>query len=68
MTEALIAILNYGFNIENLDTLVAKVMMENVASKKLLENLEFQSQGVIKNRGFWQEKHHDLEQFLLLKP
>lgn len=68
MTEALSAILTYGFEGEGLDNIVAEVMLENVASQQLLKKLGFQSQGVLKNRGFWKGRHHDLEQFLLLKP
>lgn len=68
MTEALSAILTYGFEVEGLDNIIAEVMLENVASQQLLKKLGFQSQGVLKNRGFWKEKHHDLEQFLLSRP
>lgn len=68
ITEALSAILNHGFEVEDLDNIVAEVMLENTASQQLLKKLEFQSQGVLKNRSFWKGGHHDSEQFLLSKP
>ncbi|MBD2110973.1 MULTISPECIES: GNAT family N-acetyltransferase [Cyanophyceae] len=68
MTEGLSAILTYGFEVEGLDNIVAEVMLENIASQQLLKKLGFQSQGVLKNHGFWKGRHHDLEQFLLLRP
>ena len=46
---------------------IAEIMLENVASRRLLEKLGFQSQGVLKERGFWKGEHHDLEQFVLTR-
>jgi ribosomal-protein-alanine N-acetyltransferase len=42
-------------------------MLDNIASKNLLEKLGFQSQGILKQHGFWKGKHHDLEQFVLTR-
>ena len=42
-------------------------MLDNTASKNLLEKLGFQSQGILKEHGFWKGKHHDLKQFVLTK-
>ena len=67
MSEALAAILRYGFAERGLDFFVAEVMLENVASKKLLEKLGFRSQKVLLGRGFWQGKYHDLELFKLTR-
>ncbi len=68
MTEALSAIFSYGFEVKNLHRILAEVMVDNLASKQLLKKLGFQSQGVLKEHGFWKGKHHDLEQFVLSKP
>lgn len=68
MTEALSAIFSYGFEVQNLHRILAEVMVANLASKQLLKKLGFQSQGVLKEHGFWKGKHHDLEQFVLSKP
>lgn len=67
MSEALNAILQYGFSSREIQFVIAEVMLENVASKRLLEKLGFQSQGIFKKHSFWKGKHHDLEQFKLIK-
>ena len=67
MSEALSAILRYGFEEKGFDFFVAEVMLENTASKKLLQKLGFKSQKVLLGRGFWQGKYHDLELFKLTK-
>ena len=67
MTEALHAILQFGFEEMGLRLVVASVMLDNIASKKLLEKLGFQSQGVLKQHGFWKGQYHDLEQFVLTR-
>lgn len=65
MSEALSTILQYGFESRALEFVIAQVMLENVASKGLLEKLGFRSQQIIEKGGFWKGEHHDLEQFLL---
>ncbi|MBD2345045.1 GNAT family N-acetyltransferase [Anabaena subtropica] len=65
MKEALQAILQYGFFECNLQYVIAEVMLDNIASKKLLCKLGFQNQGVLKQHGFWKGQYHDLEQFIL---
>ncbi|MCC5647211.1 GNAT family N-acetyltransferase [Nostoc sp. CHAB 5824] len=67
MTEAVRTILQYGFEKMNLRFVVAQVMLNNIASKKLLEKLGFHSQGVLKQYGFFKGQYHDLEQFVLNK-
>lgn len=67
MSEALRAILQYGFINRELQFVIAEIMLENTASRKLLEKLGFQSQGILEKHGFWKAKHHDLERFKLIK-
>ncbi|MEM8673085.1 MAG: GNAT family N-acetyltransferase [Cyanobacteria bacterium P01_G01_bin.67] len=67
MSEALRAILQFGFNSREIQFIIAEIMLKNVASRKLLEKLGFKSQGIKKKKGFWKGKYHDLEQFKLLK-
>ena len=66
MSEALCAILQYGFDRE-LEFVMAEVMLDNAASRKLLNKFGFQSQQVFEEHGFWKGKHHDLERFILTK-
>ena len=67
MSEALCTILRYGFERREVQFVIAEIMLENVASRRLLEKLGFQSQRILKERGFWKGKHHDLEKFILMK-
>ena len=67
MSEALRAILNYGFEVKGVKIVTAEIMLDNTASRRLLEKLGFQSQGIFRERGYWKGKHHDLEEFRLLK-
>ncbi|MGB3294480.1 MAG: GNAT family protein [Phormidesmis sp.] len=65
MSEALSAALRYRFEARELRLVIAQVMLDNTASKGLLEKLGFQHQKIIEKGGFWKGQHHDLEQFLL---
>ncbi|MEM9506329.1 MAG: GNAT family N-acetyltransferase [Cyanobacteria bacterium P01_E01_bin.35] len=67
MSEALCAILRYGFEKRELKFVVAEIMLGNIASRRLLEKLGFQSHAILKERGFWKGKYHDLEQFILTR-
>jgi [ribosomal protein S5]-alanine N-acetyltransferase len=66
MSEVLRTILRYGFEIRGVQFVIAEIMLENIASRRLLEKLGFQSQGILKERGFWKGQYHDLEQFVLM--
>jgi [ribosomal protein S5]-alanine N-acetyltransferase len=63
--EALRAVIAHAFGALRLRELVAHVMPGNDASAHLLRKLGFESHGVVKDAGFWQERHHDLERFTL---
>ena len=65
MSEALTTVLQYGFECQKFLSVTAQVMLENIASRKLLE-IGFQTQGIIKRQGYWRQ-HHDLEEFVLRK-
>ncbi|WP_445630188.1 GNAT family N-acetyltransferase [Nostoc sp. DSM 114167] len=67
MTEAVSTILQFGFEKMDLRFVIAQVMLENIASKKLLEKLGFHSQGIQKQYAFFKGQYHDLEQFVLKK-
>ncbi len=65
MSEALSLILQYGFDTKGFDFVITQVMLDNIASQKLLGKLGFKSQEILEKEGFWKGKHHDLEQFIL---
>ena len=67
MTEALQAILQFGFEKMILRFVAAEVMLDNIASRNLLKKLGFSSQGVLKQHVFCKGQYHDLEQFVLTR-
>ncbi|QLE59442.1 GNAT family N-acetyltransferase [Nostoc sp. TCL26-01] len=67
MTEALSEIIKWGFQQLDLNRIEAFVLPENNASIKLLENLQFVEEGLLREYGFWKGKFHNLQVFSLLK-
>ncbi len=67
MTEALEAIIQFGFETIGLQQVEAWVIPGNVGSTRVLTKLNFQFLGLQKNKGYWDGKHHDLERFVFLK-
>ena len=68
MTEALQAMMAYGFDGIGLVQQRAWVIPENEASGRVLEKIGFQSQGVQLARGYWDGSFHDLELFTVTIP
>ena len=56
MTEAMRAILEYGFEALDLNRIQALVMPENEASIGLLEKLGFRNEGILKDYERWGSK------------
>ena len=67
MAEALEPILEYGFNILDLNRIEAYVMLENTKSASLLERLGFQKEGILRERGYYKNGFWDEYIFSLLK-
>lgn len=67
MTEALRAIVRYGFDTLNVNRIEALVMLENDASVRVLEKVGFQREGLVREYGFWKNQFWDLQMFALLK-
>lgn len=67
MTEVLTAVLPFGFTHMQLNRIEAYVMTGNTASMRLLEKLDFQEEGILREYGYWQNAYHDLHLFALLK-
>jgi ribosomal-protein-alanine N-acetyltransferase len=66
MTEAVTAAIDYGLTNLALRCIEAWVMPANRASANLLMKVGFQSEGVLKGKGYWDGRFHDLELFSLL--
>lgn len=67
MSEALTAVLNWGFDNMSLNRIEAQVHPSNKPSLKLLERFGFVREGLLRQAGFWLGKHHDLYQYALLR-
>ncbi|PYY84801.1 GNAT family N-acetyltransferase [Pseudomonas sp. TKO26] len=67
MTEALEAILDWGFAHMTLNRIEAQVHPQNLASLRLLERMGFVREGLSRQAGYWLGAHHDLVQYGLLR-
>jgi ribosomal-protein-alanine N-acetyltransferase len=68
MTEALSAIIDFGFGEMELNRLEAVVMPENTASIKMLEKLGFRKEGLLEEYEKWGSKGFvDLCMFAMLR-
>ncbi|MBE9179408.1 GNAT family N-acetyltransferase [Oculatella sp. LEGE 06141] len=67
MTEALSAVLEFGFQTDDLNRIQAMVMLNNMASVSLLKKLGFLEEGILREYGYWKGTSHDLRILSLLK-
>lgn len=67
MSEAIVSIVNYGFNNMNLERIEAFVGPNNTPSIKLLKRMEFKEEGYLKHHYFHDNKMEDSIVFALLK-
>lgn len=67
MTEALTAMLHYGFTILALHRIEAVTTPENYPSRRLLEKLGFQQEGILRQRSFYRGRYVDEIYFGLLR-
>jgi len=66
-TEAVLAIIDYGFKNMELARIEAITYPENEASKNMLIKLGFEYEGLLKKYAYFIEKHQDLEMFSICK-
>ncbi len=67
MTEALRAVLRYGFDEMGLNRIQAIIDSENVKSIKLVERLGFKKEGVLRQNSYFRGQFRDEASFSLLK-
>lgn len=67
VTEAVSAIVQFGFDKIRLNRIEATTNLYNVASMKVLGKLGFTEEGILRQYGYWREEFHDLRIFSLLK-
>jgi [ribosomal protein S5]-alanine N-acetyltransferase len=66
-TEAVRAILRFGFEKMALNRVEADVTTGNEASARVLVKLGFMEEGLLRQRGYWKGRYHDLRFFSLLR-
>lgn len=67
MTEALQALLQFGFATKNLHRIEAEVVVDNIASARTLQKLGFREEGILRERLFVNEHFYDMKIFALLR-
>ena len=67
MTEAMVSVIEYGFNAMNLERIEAFVSPNNTPSIKLLKRMKFKEEGFLKHHYFHNNKMEDSMIFALLK-
>ncbi len=67
MTEALQAVLDWGFEHMHVNRIDAQIHPDNERSIKLARKLGFVEEGRLREIGFWGGRHHDMLQFSLLR-
>jgi ribosomal-protein-alanine N-acetyltransferase len=67
MQEALRCAIVWGFANMNLNRIEAQIHPNNRASILLVERLGFVREGIMRKAGYWDEQHHDLGMYGLLR-
>lgn len=67
MTEAIQALLHFGFEVRNLHRVEARVHLGNEASMRLLQRLGFQKEGLLREYLFLNNSFFDVKIFSLLQ-
>ncbi len=66
-TEAVGAMLDFGFDHMELNRIEADVTVGNVASQRVLEKLGFTEDGLLRQAGHWRNSYHDLLLYSVLR-
>ncbi len=67
ITEALKEIIEYGFDVLEVNRIEAEIIPENKASGRVLEKAGFSKEGLLRAWHYWNERHFDVEMYSLLK-
>lgn len=66
VTEALTAVIEFGFARLLVNRIEAEVMPGNIASEKVLNKLKFKKEGLLRQWMYWNGHHYDMIMFSLL--
>lgn len=67
ITEALNAIITFGFNELEINRVEAEVMIGNKISESVLHKLNFTKEGILREWMFWNSKYYDMIMYSLLR-
>ncbi|MEO6948218.1 MAG: GNAT family protein [Ginsengibacter sp.] len=67
VTEALEAVINYGFQKLEINRVEAEVMPGNIASERVLAKLGFTNEGILRQWMHWNDQHYDMIMYSLLQ-
>jgi ribosomal-protein-alanine N-acetyltransferase len=67
MTEALNAVMDFGFNRLNLNRIEATCMLNNAASERVMMKCGMKYEGILLQKLFAKDKFHDLKLYAILK-
>lgn len=67
MTQALEAVVRYGFSSLGLNRIDNWISLENFAASGLMETLGFHSEQIIRHHSYWKGEFHDMELYARLR-
>jgi ribosomal-protein-alanine N-acetyltransferase len=67
LTEALKAVVDFGFREIDINRIEAEVMQGNIASERLLTKIGFTREGILRQWMYWNENQYDMTMFSLLQ-
>ncbi|HEX2915637.1 MAG TPA: GNAT family protein [Chloroflexia bacterium] len=67
MTEAVAAMVNYGFEALQLNRIEALTILDNIASIRVLQKLGFREEGILREYIYAHDRYNDVRIFSLLK-
>lgn len=68
MTEAVRAVISYGFHAMLLNRIQATCMLDNTASARVMEKVGMQYEGILREYAYIREKYVDLKLYAIIKP
>lgn len=68
MTEAVQAVISFGFHAMLLNRIQATCMLENIASARVMEKVGMQYEGILHEYAFIREQYRDLKLYAIIKP
>lgn len=66
ITEALKAVVQFGFEQLGVNRIEAEVMLGNISSEKVLNKIGFSKEGVLRQWMYWNEAYYDMCMYALL--